>query len=249
MAGALQDRIALVTGGGRGIGRGVCLALAQEGAAVAVNYSRSADAAEQVVEEIRSAGGKAQAFCFDVADEAAVDKGVKEVATALGGLDILVNNAGIAIDGLILRMKGEDWRKIIEVNLSGCYYCSRAAARLLLKSKAGRIINISSVIGEMGNAGQVAYSASKSGIFGLTKSLAKELGSRSVTVNAITPGFIETDMTHAMTEQQVAEMLKQIPLGRLGKTEDVSGLVSFLARDEAAYITGEVIAVNGGLHM
>jgi 3-oxoacyl-[acyl-carrier protein] reductase len=245
----LTGRKALVTGGGRGIGKAISLQLAAAGAVVAVNYSRSAEAAEAVVQEIRAAGGEARAVCFDVADEAAVDAGVKEVVSAFDGLDILVNNAGIAIDGLILRTKSEDWKKILDVNLSGCFYCCRAAAKAMLRSKQGRIINISSVIGEMGNAGQSAYAASKAALFGFTKSLAKELGSRAVTVNAVTPGFITTEMTESMTEEQVAELLKQIPLSRLGDSKDVAALVAFLASADAGYITGEIIAVNGGLHM
>ena len=249
MALPLSDRVALVTGGGRGIGRAVSLMLASRGAAVAVNYTQNADAASKVVDEIQSAGGRAQAFRFDVGDDSAVEAGVKEVVSALGGLDILVNNAGIAIDGLIMRTKADDWKRTIEVNLSGSFYCARAAAKIMLKARRGRIINISSIIGEMGNAGQTAYSASKSGIFGLTKSLAQELGSRSVTVNAVTPGFIATDMTGSMSEEQVSELLKQIPLARLGQPDDVASLVCFLASDEAGYITGEVLAVNGGMHM
>ncbi len=246
---SLEGLKALVTGGGRGIGRAVSLKLASLGASVAVNYSRSKDAAEAVAGEIRVLGGSAQAVCFDVSDEAAVDAGMKALIASFGGLDVLVNNAGIAIDGLMMRAKTEDWQRTIAVNLSGCFYCCRAAAKALLRSKHGRIINISSVIGEMGNGGQAAYSASKSGIFGLTKSLAKELGSRAVTVNAVTPGFVTTAMTEGMTEAQMAEMLKQIPLGRLGQADDVAGVVAFLASADAAYITGEVIAVNGGLHM
>lgn len=246
---ALSGLKAVVTGGGRGIGRAVCLKLGSLGAAVGVNYSQSADAAEAVVREIEAAGGTAKAFRFDVGNEESVEQGMKAAVAELGGLDILVNNAGIAVDGLIMRTKGADWARTIDVNLSGCFYCCRAAAKSLLRSKQGRVVNISSVIGEMGNAGQVAYSASKSGIFGLTKSLAKELGSRAVTVNAVTPGFIATEMTERMSEEQVSELLKQIPLARLGEVDDVAGLVAFLCSTEGKYITGEVIAVNGGLHM
>ena len=246
----LQGQVALVTGGGRGIGSAVCERLASLGAAVAVNYSRSADSANELVKRIETAGGRALAVQFDVSDEEGVERGIKQIVEQLGGLDILVNNAGIAIDGLILRTKAEDWKRTIDINLTGAFLCSRAASKIMVKAKkGGRIINISSVIGEMGNAGQVAYSASKSGLFGLTKSLARELGSRAVTVNAITPGYIETEMTSGMSEEQVTALLQQIPLGRIGQSDDVAELVAFLAQPAAGYITGEIIAVNGGMHM
>lgn len=245
----LKGQVALVTGGGRGIGKSICLKLAQMGAAVAVNYSKSATQAQEVVSEIISKGGVAQAFGFDVSNEEAVDSGFKEVVVALGGLDILVNNAGIAIDGLILRTKKEDWQKTMDVNLNSVFYTAKAAAKLMLKARKGRIINISSVVGEMGNPGQSAYAASKSAMFGFSKSLAKELGSRGITVNVVAPGYIKTDMTATMTEVYAAELMKQIPLGRIGDAEDVAELVGFLASPAAGYITGEVIAVNGGLHM
>lgn len=249
-SGVLSGQVALVTGGGRGIGRAVSETLARRGAAVAVNYSRSADAAEGVVKAIEAAGGRAIAVQFDVADEQGVELGFKQVVEAFGGLDILVNNAGIAVDGLMIRTKLEDWRKTIDVNLTGSFLCARSASKLMIKAKkGGRIINISSVIGEMGNGGQVAYAASKSGIFGLTKSLARELGSRAITVNAITPGYIKTEMTAGMAEEQVSALLQQIPLARLGESEDVAELVAFLALPGAGYITGEIIAVNGGMHM
>ncbi len=246
----LQGQVALVTGGGRGIGSAVCERLASLGAAVAVNYSRSADSANELVKRIETAGGRALAVQFDVSDEEGVERGIKQIVEQLGGLDILVNNAGIAIDGLILRTKAEDWKRTIDINLTGAFLCSRAASKIMVKAKkGGRIINISSVIGEMGNAGQVAYSASKSGLFGMTKSLARELGSRAVTVNAITPGYIETEMTSGMSEEQVTALLQQIPLGRIGQSDDVAELVAFLAQPAAGYITGEIIAVNGGMHM
>lgn len=246
---SLSGQVALVTGGGRGIGRAISLRLASDGAVIGVNYAQNSEAAEKVVAEIQTRGGKAQALHFDVADEERVDAVMKEFIAEFGRLDILVNNAGIAKDGLILRTKKEDWQRTIEVNLSGAFYCSKAAAKAMVRAKSGRIINISSVIGEMGNAGQVAYSASKSGIFGLTKSLARELGSRGITVNAVTPGFIATEMTDVMSEEQVAGLLKEIPLGRLGEADDVAELVAFLASPRSGYITGEVLAVNGGLHM
>lgn len=245
----LNGQVALVTGGGRGIGSSICFKLAEMGAKVAVNYSKSATQAEEVVTQIKNQGGTAHAFGFDVSKEEAVETGIKQITETFGGLDILVNNAGIAVDGLILRMKKEDWQKTIDINLNSIFYTSKAAAKLMLKARRGRIINISSVIGEMGNAGQSAYAASKSAMFGFSKSLAKELGSRGVTVNVVTPGYIKTDMTSTMTEEYAAELMKQIPLGRIGEAEDVAALVAFLASPNAGYITGEVIAVNGGLHM
>ena len=245
----LEGKVALVTGGSRGIGRAISLALAAEGAKVAVNYSRSADKADEVVAQIKDQGGEAFSIGFDVSDEEKAKEGVSAVVEKFGSLGILVNNAGIASDGLLMRTKTSDWQRTIDVNLSSCFYLSKAAARPMMKSKYGRIINISSVIGEMGNAGQVAYAASKSGIFGLTKSIAKELGSRAITVNAITPGFIETDMTADMTEERVEAMTNQIPLGRLGSVTDISELVSFLSKPSAGYITGQVIGVNGGMYM
>lgn len=245
----LEGQVALVTGASRGIGSAIALALAAQGASVGVNYARNKEAAEKVVAEIHSLGGKAQTFGFDVSNEEEVDSGIDAVVKEFSSLDILVNNAGIAIDGLLMRTKLEDWQTTLQVNLTSCFLCSRKAVRPMLKAKRGRIINVSSVIGEMGNAGQAAYSASKSGIFGLTKSLALELGSRAITVNAITPGFISTDMTATMNEAQSTELIKQIPLGRIGQAEEVAALVSFLASPQAGYITGEIIAINGGLHM
>jgi 3-oxoacyl-[acyl-carrier protein] reductase len=245
----IKGKVALVTGGSRGIGRAICLKLAEEGAKVAVNYSSSAGKAEEVVELIKSKGGEAIAIGFDVADDEKAKEGVSTVLEQLGGLEILVNNAGIASDGLLLRTKSEDWQRTIDVNLSSCFYLSKAAAKPMMKARFGRIINLSSVIGEMGNAGQVAYAASKSGIFGLTKSIARELGSRAITVNAITPGFIETDMTAEMGEERIEAMLSQIPLGRLGNVDDIASLVAFLAQPNAGYITGQVIGVNGGMYM
>ncbi len=245
----LAGQVALVTGAGRGIGRSVALKLASLGAAVAVNYSRSETQAKEVAAEVERLGCAASTVCFDVADEESVEAGVKQVLAAHGAVDILVNNAGIAVDGLLVRTKLEDWRRIIDINLTGSFLCARAVAKSMMKSRRGRIINISSVIGEMGNAGQVAYAASKSGVFGLTKSLAKELGSRSITVNAITPGYIRTEMTAGMSEEQTAQLLAAISLGRLGESEDVAELVAFLASPAAGYITGQIIAVNGGLYM
>ena len=239
----------MVTGGGRGIGRAVSEHLAQLGARVAVNYSRSADAANAVVKAIEANGGEAIAVGFDVSDEAAVQQGIKEVLERFGRIDILVNNAGVTSDGLLVRTSAEEWRRTIDINLSGAFFCSKAVAKSMMKARAGRIINISSVIGEMGNPGQAAYAASKSGIFGLTKSMARELGSRGVTVNAVTPGYIKTDMTAELPEAQKDALQAQIALGRLGEPEDIAGVVAFFALPASAYITGQVLGVNGGMHM
>ncbi len=245
----LNGKVAVVTGGSRGIGKAISKALGAKGAFVVVNYARGKEAAEETVKEICAAGGQARSYGFDIADSEAVNVAFKEIIAEHGNISILVNNAGIAVDGLLMRSSDEDWEKTLKVNLFGAFYCSRAVAKSMLKAKGGRIINLSSVIGQMGNAGQVAYASSKSALLGFTKSLAKELGSRNITVNAIAPGYIETDMTAAMTEEQRGAMLNAIPLKRLGQVEDIAGVVSFLASDSAAYITGEVIAVNGGLRM
>jgi 3-oxoacyl-[acyl-carrier protein] reductase len=248
---ALEGSVALVTGGSRGIGKAVCLALAARGATVGVNFRSREDAARQTAEEIEKAGGKAVLAGFDVGDFDAVNEGVSKFSKEQGSLDILVNNAGIAINGLLMRFKPEDWNSVINVNLGGLFACTKAATRALLKSKErGRIVNIGSVVGESGNAGQMAYAAAKAGILGMTKSLAKEFASRGVTVNAVTPGFIETDMTDEhLPEEQKAALLQSIPLGRIGAPSEVADTVAFLAGPEAAYITGQVLRVNGGLLM
>lgn len=245
---ALEGCTALVTGGSRGIGRAVCVALAGRGAKVIINFRSREDAAQETADLVAKAGGTAILARFDVGNS----EEAMEAITALGkehGLQILVNNAGIAINGLLMRFKPEDWEKVIGVNLTGAFTCSKAATRYLLKSKSqGRIINLSSVVGENGNAGQVAYAAAKAGILGLTKSLSKEFSSRGVTVNAITPGFIATDMTNEhLPEDQKEVLLKSIPLGRIGDPADVADAVAFLAGPEASYITGQVLRVNGGL--
>lgn len=248
---ALDGRVALVTGGSRGIGRAISIALARRGAKVLVNYARRQDAAEETVKLITESGGQAHACGFDVSDSAAVKEQVKRLAKEHGGLHILVNNAGVAINGLLMRFKDEDLHRIMAINLTGAFAVSRAAAPQLLRAKdAGRIINISSVIGEIGNAGQAAYAATKAGLIGLTKSLAKELASRGVTVNAVTPGFIATDMTDEhLPENQREELIKTIPLARIGSPDDVAHTVAFLAGPEAGYITGQVIRINGGMHV
>jgi 3-oxoacyl-[acyl-carrier protein] reductase len=243
--------VALVTGGSRGIGRAICEALGARGAQVAVNYASREDAAQETAEAVRKAGGTSMLVGFDVADREAVAEGVKKVATDAGGLHILVNNAGIALNGLVMRFKEDDWDRTMAVNLSGVFHCTKAATRYLLKAKEqGRIINLTSVVGEMGNAGQAAYSASKAGIIGLTKSLARELASRGVCVNAVAPGFIETDMTaEHLPDDQRAALLESIPLKKIGSAAQVADTVSFLAGPEGGYITGQVVRVNGGLLM
>lgn len=245
----LQGRVALVTGGSRGIGRAVCVRLAQEGARVFVNYARGADAAQETVKLCQEAGAEAEALGFDVADSAAVDQAMDQIKSKAGKLDILVNNAGIAHDGLLLRMKDEEWQQVIGTNLSGAFYCARAASKLMIKGRYGRIVNVSSVVGEMGNAGQVPYVSSKAGLIGMTKAIARELASRGITTNAVAPGFIETDMTNNLDEALKAEHFKTIPLSRYGQADDIAAAVAFLASDEAGYITGHTLSVNGGMYM
>lgn len=245
----LEGRVALVTGGSRGIGRAVAIRLAQEGARVFVNYARGADAAQETVKLCQAVGAEAEAIGFDVADSAAVDQAMDQIKSKAGKLDILINNAGIAHDGLLLRMKDEEWNQVIATNLSGAFYCARAASKLMIKGRYGRIINISSVVGEMGNAGQVPYVSSKSGLIGMTKAIARELASRGITSNAVAPGFIETDMTNNLDESLKAEHFKTIPLARYGQADDIAAAVAFLSSDEAGYITGHTLSVNGGMYM
>ncbi len=244
----LQDQVALVTGGSRGIGRAIALAFATEGAKVVVNYANSSTSADEVVAEINGAGGNAIALQADVSDADQVDNLVKNVTEKWGRIDILVNNAGITRDTLLLRMKPEDWQAVINLNLTGVFLCTRAISKLMLKQRSGRIINIASVAGQMGNPGQANYSAAKAGVIGLTKTLAKEFASRGVLVNAVAPGFIATDMTKDLKNTE--EIVKFIPLGRYGEPEEVAGMVRFLAADPAAaYITGQVFNVDGGMVM
>ncbi len=247
----LKDKVAVVTGGSRGIGRAICVALAKEGARVVVNYAGNEAAAQETVRLIKAIEGTADPVVmgFDVSDAAAVDKAFDDVKAQLGGLHILVNNAGISKDGLLLRFKDDDWNKTLNTNLFGAFACARSAAKLMTKQRWGRIINISSVVGESGNAGQVAYAAAKAGMIGMTKTLAQELASRSITVNAVTPGFIATDMTAALTDEQKKAILEQIPLKDMGTADDVANAVAFLATDKARYITGHVLSVNGGMYM
>ena len=243
----LRDKVVVVTGASRGIGRAVALALAATGAKVAINYARSNTAAEQVVAEISAMGGDAIALQADVSQADQVDTLFKAVTDKWKRVDVLVNNAGITRDTLLLRMKPEEWQAVIDLNLTGVFLCTRAVSKLMLKQRSGRIINIASVAGLMGNPGQANYSAAKAGVIGFTKTVAKELASRSITVNAVAPGFIATDMT---AELKSEEILNYIPLGRYGQPEEVAGLVRFLAADPAAaYITGQVMNVDGGMVM
>jgi 3-oxoacyl-[acyl-carrier protein] reductase len=246
----LKDKIAVVTGGSRGIGRGICVELAKLGAKVVINYAGNEAAAKETARLILEAGGPEPVIMgFDVSDAAAVDKAFDDVKTKVGGCHILVNNAGISKDGLLLRFKDDDWNRTIQTNLFGSFACARAASKLMTKQRWGRIINISSVVGESGNAGQVAYAAAKAGMIGVTKTLAQELASRNITVNAVTPGFIETDMTGALSDEQKKAIVDEIPLKSIGTVTDVANAVAFLATDRARYITGHVLSVNGGMYM
>jgi 3-oxoacyl-[acyl-carrier protein] reductase len=245
-----KGKVALVTGASRGIGRAIAVALARGGASVALNYAGNEAAAQEALKLVEAAGApRARLLRFDVADPAACSKAVEEVVAELGGLNILVNNAGIAIDQLLMRVKDEDWKRQLDVNLTGAFNLVRAASRPMMKARGGAIVNLSSVVGEMGNAGQVAYAATKAGLIGLTKSVARELASRNIRCNAVTPGFVDTDMTSALPEAARTRMLESIPLARLGSAEDVANAVCFLASDQAAYVTGEVLKVNGGMYM
>ena len=244
-----KGRTALVTGGSRGLGRAVCLELARGGANVAFCYAGNEAAARETVRDVEALGAKALSLRCDVSDAAQVDALVKAAVEAFGRIDILVNNAGITRDNLLMRMSEADFDAVISANLKGAFLCMKAVSRHMLKQRYGRIVNLSSVVALRGNAGQVNYAASKAGVIGMTKSLAKELASRGVTVNAVAPGFIETDMTAALPEDARAAAQGSIPMGRLGAPEDVAKAVGFLASDEAAYITGQVLAVDGGMSM
>ncbi|QLE57025.1 3-oxoacyl-[acyl-carrier-protein] reductase [Nostoc sp. TCL26-01] len=244
---SLQNQVAIVTGASRGIGRAIALQLAAQGAKVVVNYASSSTAADQVVAEITGAGGEANALQADVSQADQVDALINTVMEKFQRVDILVNNAGITRDTLLLRMKTEDWQAVIDLNLTGVFLCTRAASKIMLKQRSGRIINITSVAGQMGNPGQANYSAAKAGVIGFTKTVAKELASRGITVNAVAPGFIATDMTSNL---KADDILKYIPLGRYGQPEEIAGMVRFLASDPAAaYITGQVFNVDGGMVM
>ena len=245
----LQGKIALVTGSSRGIGRAIALELAKQGANIAVNYAGSEDKAEEVVQEIKALGVEAIKIKANVAKEDDVKAMIKEVTKTFGALHILVNNAGITRDNLLMRMKVEDFDDVIETNLKGAFLCTKSVTRQMMKQKEGRIINIASIVGVSGNPGQANYVAAKAGMIGLTKSTAKELASRNILVNAIAPGFITTDMTDILTEEQKEAMLATIPLEKLGEPEDIANVVTFLASDKSKYITGQTIHVDGGMVM
>jgi 3-oxoacyl-[acyl-carrier protein] reductase len=245
-----KGKTALVTGASRGIGRAIAVALARGGASVAINYAGNEAAANEALRLVTEAGApRAKLYRFDVADSAACNAAVEAVVAELGGLHVLVNNAGIALDQLVMRQKDEDWNRTLQVNLTGNFNLIRAVARPMMKAKGGAIVNVTSVVGEMGNAGQAAYAAAKAGQIGLTKSVARELASRNIRVNAVAPGFIDTDMTAALPAAARTKLEEQIPLARLGRAEDVANAVVWLASDLASYVTGEVLRVNGGMYM
>ena len=243
----MKESVALVTGGGRGIGRAICLELARQGAAVAVNYAGSEQAARETAEACRALGAQAEIFQADVSDPAACEALVKAVKDRFGKLDILVNNAGVTRDGLLLTAREEDFDRVLDTNLRGVYFCMKAAAKVMVRQRYGRIVSMSSVVGLRGNPGQTNYAASKAGLIGLTKAAAKELAGRNITVNAVAPGFIATDMTAAMPEKAKEAMLAAIPMARPGQPEEVARAVVFFAAPENAYITGQILCVDGGM--
>jgi 3-oxoacyl-[acyl-carrier protein] reductase len=244
----LEGRVALVTGASRGIGKAIAAALAAEGAVVVV-AARDAERLSAVVGEITAAGGRADGVTIDVSDRASVDAAFSRLLKMHGRIDCLVNNAGLTRDNLLLRMKDEEWQQVLATNLGGAFLCTQAALRPMIKQRSGRIVNVASVVGLTGNAGQANYAASKAGLVGFTKSVAREVASRGITVNAIAPGFIETDMTAAMTDKAREAVTSAIPMGKVGQPADVAGAVVFLSSDDAAYVTGQVLAVDGGFHM
>nr|WP_136805623.1 3-oxoacyl-[acyl-carrier-protein] reductase [Desulfosediminicola flagellatus] len=245
----LDGKIAVVTGGSRGIGRAISLRLASLGALVYINYVSRPDTAEETQKLIEDAGGKAAIIQFNVADAEQVQSAFKQIVTDAGSIDILVNNAGITRDGLMARMKEGDWDDVLDTNLKGAFLCAKAASKPMMKKKWGRIVNISSVVGSSGNAGQVNYSSAKAGLSGLTKSVAREFASRNITVNAVAPGYIVTEMTDAMTEDAQAKIKSEIPMASLGSPEDVAGAVAYLVSEDGRYVTGQTLHVNGGMYM
>ncbi len=244
------DKVALITGASRGIGKAIAIELAQKGATVVINYAKNEEQANQVAQIIKESTTKQPSLCqFNVADLSAVEKAVSGIIGEHGCLDILINNAGVVRNSLLMRLQPEDLDAQININLKGAIYCAKASVRAMIKQKWGRIINVSSIVGEIGNVGQSAYAASKAGLLGFTKSLAKELASRQITVNAVTPGYIETDMTQKLAGEAKKKLLKGIPLGVIGRPSDIANAVSFLSSNGASYITGQTLAVNGGLNM
>ncbi|MBU1565698.1 MAG: 3-oxoacyl-[acyl-carrier-protein] reductase [Proteobacteria bacterium] len=245
----LAGKVAVVTGGSRGIGRAICIRLASMGALVYVNYVSRSSAAEETATLIQQVGGRVEIINFDVAESTAVQNSFKKIVSEAGSLDILVNNAGITRDGLMARMKEEDWDAVIDTNLKGAFLCSKAASREMMKKKWGRIVNISSVSGFAGNPGQTNYSAAKAGMIGLTKAMAREYASRNITVNSVAPGYIATEMTELLSEEVREQIKKEILLASFGKVEDVAGAVAYLVSDDGSYITGQTLHVNGGMYM
>ena len=245
----LEGKVAVVTGGSRGIGRAISLRLAAMGALVYINFVSRPDAADQTKALIESAGGKARIIAFDVANPDQIQAAFKKIVDEAGRIDILINNAGITRDGLVARMKESDWDAVLDTNLKGAFFCAKAASKTMMKQRWGRIVNISSVIGFAGNAGQVNYAAAKAGLIGMTKAMARELASRNITVNSVAPGYIITDMTDALSEDVQMQMKKEIPLGSLGAPEDVAGAVAFLVGEDGRYLTGQTLHVNGGMYM
>lgn len=245
----LAGKVAVVTGGSRGIGRAICVRLASMGALVYVNYISRSSAADETVALIQEKGGRAEVIGFNVADSAAVQSCFKQIVSTAGSVDILVNNAGITRDGLMARMKEDDWDAVLDINLKGAYLCAKAASRDMMKKKWGRIVNISSVSGFAGNPGQVNYSAAKAGMIGLTKAMAREYASRNITVNSVAPGYIETEMTGMLAQDVQEQIKKEIPLASFGKAEDVAGAVAYLVSDDGCYVTGQTLHINGGMYM
>lgn len=244
----LDGKVALVTGGSRGIGKAIAKRLASEGATIVINYMRNETAANETKKEIEDAGGQATLSKFDVSDFDAVHEAVDKIIENHKGLHILINNAGITQDTLLMRMKEEDWDNVMAINLKGIFNCTKAVTRNMLKQREGRIVNLTSVVGEMGNAGQTNYAASKAGIIGFTKACAREMAPRGITVNAVSPGFIRTDITDQLTEELKKDYISRIPMNRFGTTDDIAGAVAFLTSDEASYVTGEVFRINGGIY-
>jgi 3-oxoacyl-[acyl-carrier protein] reductase len=244
-----EGRVAIVTGGGRGIGRAIAVRLAEEGANLTVSYRSNDDAAEETAESVREAGAKCELFKGDVSSPADVEALLKRVSDAYGRVDILVNNAGITRDNLMMRMKEDEFDEVLRTNLKGTYLCTRAALRPMVRARWGRILNVSSVVGLVGNAGQANYAASKAGIIGLTKSVAREVAQRGITVNAVAPGYIETELTGSLPEDVKAQIRGQVPMGRFGEAEEVAEIVAFLAGEGAGYVTGQTVAVDGGMTM